>query len=152
MLIATIPNVDRIDVPSRVREAAEGREIYVSIKDVPFEASSWVACCHAWPHDDGAAYSQTLFLTLAVEADHEIGDLEQPAGTHIRAGSFFVIAAETTHWLAPIQGAGIDLPFISLQWPLHRDNARAAAREIIDHLHGQWLETTDRRYLNWRPT
>jgi hypothetical protein len=118
--------------------------------------AQWITCREAVAHTDGG-YEELLFLTMAVRANHYVGDARlQPeprplGGQHVTPGVFFVVDPKEWHWLS----ANIDKPsgFVALQWEVSRRHARRKAVQLIDMLDGTWLpeEQIDKRYRKWVP-
>lgn len=144
-------------VPSHVAKAARSREIDLQPytgTDMP--DAQWITCREAVAHTD-VGFEDLMFLTLAVRANHYVGDarLQKDSnpigGQRVTPGAFFVVDPKEWNWLS----ANMDKPsgFVALQWEVPRTHARRKAVQLIDMLDGTWRpgEEIDKRYRRWAP-
>lgn len=157
MVIAEVRLPTRLVIPKSVRTAARADVIdthHRTEPPVPFGASVWITCRHAWPHVD-PSFEGRIFLTLSVLSAHEAGDSQasQPM-TIVPRGYLFVVDPMVPHWIGDraCGSGGRSRPWAGLQWDVDRDNAKETARRIVSEKGGRWLHTDDSRYEGWAPT
>ena len=156
MILAVFP-LPKLTIPDRVLLSGTGLEATPDSANVPFGATCWLGCRHAWPHTDDhikATAGDVLFLSLSVVSSHEFCDTKgyNPIwrAYPVNPGTLFVVDPRVMHWLAPRIDDGTVKPFICLQWEVARRAAKAKAREIVRDLGGEWLPVFDKRYRHWR--
>lgn len=131
----------RLPIPRVVDEGCYNPDINLSKEGLselpePFNsASCWIYCRDAWPHVD-PAYEGTVFITLALQADHTFHQL-LPNNKSFRLGVFtgqlFVLDPLSMHWLAP-NNAETNPGFIGLQWEVPYDQFDATFADLTSKL------------------
>ncbi|MHC5194692.1 hypothetical protein ACYSUW_13155 [Pseudomonas frederiksbergensis] len=116
-----------LPVPPDVEAMAQVSEIDVcrtglSEMPIPLEPlADWICCFQASPHDD-PAWKDSVFVTLAVRAQHCFETMVAPGqvvGLPVRPGTLFVFDPLQLHWLKP-ESSLQDTGFAAIQWSIDR--------------------------------
>jgi hypothetical protein len=148
----------KMKYPADIVKASRCKDVYVDRLDLPewvngatpkgVNPPEWVTCLHIWLHDDAnfPDADSLLFLTIALRAHHEIGDMKcYPQD--VKPGDVFIVDPLVVHWLEP-RWDNPNVGFISAQWEIPRRRATACVRHIMRALGGQWRSKAniDKRY------
>lgn len=118
-----------LSVPPDVVAMSQASEIDVcrtglSEMPIPLEPiADWVCCFQATPHND-PAWKDSVFLTLAVRAQHCFETMVTPGqvvGVPVRPGTLFVFDPLLSHWLKP-ESSLQDTGFAAIQWSIDRND------------------------------
>jgi hypothetical protein len=119
--------LELLPVPHDVEAMSQVSEIDVcrtglSEMPIPLEPlADWICCFQASPHDD-PAWKDSVFVTLAVRAQHCFETMVAPGQVvrlPVRPGTLFVFDPLQLHWLKP-ESSLQDTGFAAIQWSIDR--------------------------------
>ncbi|MGE8065223.1 hypothetical protein [Pseudomonas sp. NPDC089569] len=121
--------MDFLPVPPDVNAMSQVSEIDVcrtGLRDLPIPLeplADWICCFQAAPHND-PAWKGSVFVTLAVNAQHCFETMVSPGlvvSVPVGPGTLLVLDPLLLHWLkpeSPLQDTG----FAAIQWSIDRND------------------------------
>lgn len=121
--LALLPVPDDVDAMSQASEIDVCRT-GLSEMPIPLEPlADWICCFQAMPHVD-PAWKDSVFVTLAVNAQHCFETMVTPGqvvAIPVRPGTLFVFDPLLLHWLKP-ESSLQDTGFAAIQWSIDRND------------------------------
>ncbi|RMM39436.1 hypothetical protein QO021_28900 (plasmid) [Pseudomonas amygdali pv. lachrymans] len=124
--------IEGLVIPENAQECAVSWDIeVVALHDLALpriDLADWLGCVQAHPHTD-PAWGESIFLTLAVQANHLFEVMVAPglvASMTVRPGDLFAFSPLKHHWLRPEGDDG----FLSVQWTIPKSDFFKIYREI----------------------
>lgn len=122
------PDVDAMSQVSEIDVCRTG----LGELPIPLEhLADWICCFQATPHND-PAWKDSVFVTLAVRAQHCFETMVTPGqvvGAPVRPGTLFVFDPLLLHWLKPDSSLQ-DTGFAAIQWSINRNDFASQYRLI----------------------